>query len=282
MHITVGGREYRIYYEEAGSGFPLLLGHTAGSDGREYRHMMNDRDVTDHFRCIAFDLPYHGKSLPPYGVEWWTEKYKIFTKEMMDYPNAIVDALELNDPIYMGMSMGGHLAMDLALYYPDKYLCTIAIEGALHTNAEYAAQGIEQVNWEFDHPMISRNELGAAMLLNMSPTSPEKNVKECMWTYMQSGPGIFAGDLYYYNDDHNITVDQAQSIDTSKCMLYMLTGEYDPNTTPEDTQKIADLVKGSYFRPMKGLGHFPVIENYNAFKEYLVPILDDILKRYKK
>ena len=281
MYLTIDGIEYRVYYEEAGQGIPLLLGHTAGSDGREYRHLMNDENVTKNFRCIAFDMPYHGKSLPPYGIKWWAQQYNIDTKGMMDFVNTFSDGLELDAPIYMGMSMGGHLAMDLALHNPDRYLCTIAIEGALHTNDEYAAEGMDQVRWEFDHPMISRNELGAAMLLNMSPISPEENVKECMWTYMQSGPGIFAGDLLYYNDDHNISEDQAKTIDTNKCMLYMLTGEYDPNTTPEDTQKIADLVKGSYFKPMKGLGHFPVIEDYNRFKEYLMPILDDILTRYK-
>ncbi len=277
MYITYKDIEYRVYYEEAGQGIPIILGHTAGSDGREYRAMMNDPDVTKNFHLVAFDLPYHGKSLPPYGHKWWAEKYTTDTQFMMDWSNMVADALELKDPIYMGMSMGGHLAIDLALYYPDKYRATIGIEGALRTDDEYTACGLEQVDWEFDHPMISRNELGAAMLLNMSPTAPEENVKEVQWTYMQGGPGIFAGDLYYYNEDHNVTPEQAASIDTSKCMLYLLTGEYDPNTSPADTQKVADLVKGSYFRAMKGLGHFPVVENYPEFKKYLMPILDDIL-----
>ena len=31
MYLTVKGIEYRIYYEEAGQGIPLVLGHTAGS-----------------------------------------------------------------------------------------------------------------------------------------------------------------------------------------------------------------------------------------------------------
>lgn len=64
MYVTVQGIEYRIYYEEAGQGIPLVLGHTAGSDGREWHWMLNDEEVTKNFRLIAFDLPYHGKSLP--------------------------------------------------------------------------------------------------------------------------------------------------------------------------------------------------------------------------
>jgi len=30
---------------------------------------------------------------------------------------------------------------------------------------------------------------------------------------------------------------------------------------------------------MKGLGHFPMAENYPVFKKYLMPILEDIKKR---
>jgi pimeloyl-ACP methyl ester carboxylesterase len=93
---------------------------------------------------------------------------------------------------------------------------------------------------------------------------------------MQGGPGIFAGDLYYYYYDHDMTSEQAAEIDTSKCMVYMLTGEYDPNTSPAETQLVADVVKGSKFAPMEKLGHFPATENYPAFREYLIPILNEI------
>ena len=41
--------------------------HTAGSDGRQWRHLLNDTTVTDRFRCVAFDMPWHGKSSPPEG-----------------------------------------------------------------------------------------------------------------------------------------------------------------------------------------------------------------------
>ena len=59
-------------------------------------------------------------------------------------------------------------------------------------------------------------------------------------------------------------------------MLYLLTGEYDPNTSPKETQALADLVTGAKFWPMEKLGHFPVTEDYDKFREYLLPILDEI------
>ena len=276
IYITVEDIEYRVYYEESGTGIPLLLGHTAGSDGRQYRHLLCDEEVTSKYRCIAYDLPYHGKSLPPYGVEWWAEEYTMTRDRVMAFPNAIADALGLEDAVYMGSSMGGHCAIDLALDFPERYRATIAVEGALRSADEYVEVGMDGIRREFDNPNVSRNSIGAAMLLNMSPYSPEAAVREVQWEYMCGGPGIFAGDLYYYYYDHDMTHAQAAAIDTSKCMLYLLTGEYDPNTSPAETQLVADAVKGSKFTPMEKLGHFPATENYAAFREYLLPVLNEI------
>ncbi|MXZ33096.1 MAG: hypothetical protein F4Z20_07095, partial [Gammaproteobacteria bacterium] len=33
VHLDLGGHDYRIYFEEAGQGIPLLLQHTAGANG---------------------------------------------------------------------------------------------------------------------------------------------------------------------------------------------------------------------------------------------------------
>ncbi|MBF8789052.1 alpha/beta hydrolase [Pseudomonas sp. USTB-Z] len=276
IYLNVQGIEYRVYYEEAGQGIPLLVGHTAGSDGRQYRHLLCDEEVTSKFRVIAFDLPYHGKSLPPYGVNWWEQEYKMTRAFMLDFPQALSEALQLDSPVYMGSSMGGHLAIDLALYRPDHYRATISVEGALQSAQEYVDVGMAGIRREFDNPNVSRNSIGAAMMLNISPYSPEANVREIQWEYMCGGPGIFAGDLNYYYYEHNVTPEEARTIDTSKCMLYLLTGEYDPNTSPAETQMVADLVPGAKFWPMEKLGHFPATEDYTAFREYLLPILNEV------
>ena len=72
VHVTLGGRDCRIYFEEAGAGIPLVCLHTAAADGRQYRHLMLDEAITAHYRVIAFDMPWHGKSTPPAG--WHREE----------------------------------------------------------------------------------------------------------------------------------------------------------------------------------------------------------------
>ena len=65
--FAIQGKACRVYFEEAGSGIPLVCLHTAGADNRQYRHMMNDAEITSRYRVIAFDMPWHGKSYPPEG-----------------------------------------------------------------------------------------------------------------------------------------------------------------------------------------------------------------------
>lgn len=42
VYVPHAGKEYRIFYEEAGQGIPLVCLHTAGTDSREWRHQLCD------------------------------------------------------------------------------------------------------------------------------------------------------------------------------------------------------------------------------------------------
>ena len=86
VRMTLAGRPHRVYFEEAGEGVPLVCLHTAGADGRQFRHLLNDLEITRHFRVIALDLPWHGKSLPPAG--WQDEEYTLTTRGYVDLVRA--------------------------------------------------------------------------------------------------------------------------------------------------------------------------------------------------
>src|ERR1700704_1954208 len=75
LRLDFNGRPHRLYFEEAGEGIPLLCLHTAGADGRQYRAILNDAEITRRYRVIAFDMPWHGKSSPPAG--WENQDYRL-------------------------------------------------------------------------------------------------------------------------------------------------------------------------------------------------------------
>jgi pimeloyl-ACP methyl ester carboxylesterase len=112
LNFELLGRPHRLYIEEAGQGIPLLCLHTAGSDGRQYRGLLNDTRITDHFRVVVFDMPWHGKSSPPEGYQ--NEEYKLTSRDYVRMILEIADVLELDKPVVMGCSIGGRIVLYLA------------------------------------------------------------------------------------------------------------------------------------------------------------------------
>src|SRR5690606_10672098 len=117
LRLELLGKPHRLYVEEAGQGIPLLCLHTAGSDSRQYRALLNDSAILQHYRVIAFDLPWHGKSSPPAG--WEQGDYQLGSRDYVAIVMAVVDALELERPVVMGCSIGGRIVLHLALEFPD-------------------------------------------------------------------------------------------------------------------------------------------------------------------
>jgi len=92
---------------------------------------------------------------------------------------------------------------------------------------------------------------------------------------MQGGPGVFKGDLHFYRVDGDMR-DRVARIDTTRCPLYLLTGEYDFSCQPDDTRRTAAKIPGARVTIMKEIGHFPMSEHPAQFRQYLLPVLAEI------
>ena len=269
VRLTIGGVRHRIYYEQAGTGdVGLLLQHTAGADGRQWRHILEDARLQSKFRLIAYDLPYHGKSVPPENETWWRDEYRLDKDFLMAVPLALAEALGFARPVYMGSSIGGHLAVDLALHHPQSFRAVVGLEASAHTPGGFVD--------EFHHPRIGNDFKAHLMYGMMAPTSPEALRRETAWVYSQGAPAVFKGDLYYYSVDHDVR-NTAASIDTSICSVDILNGEYDWSGTPSAGAELAAMIPGARYQTMRGLGHFPMSEHPRKFLAEIRPVLDRIL-----
>ncbi len=265
VYVPYDGYEYRVFYEEAGQGIPLVCLHTAGTDSREWRHQLCDPDITNNFRVIAFDLPRHGKSIPPDGFE--KEEYRLTAKFYSEFVMAFCDALELDHPVIMGSSMGGNICLHLALHFEQQLRALIAIEACDYSPGWF-------ISWLW-HPQVHGGEACATSIFGlMAPQSPADYRWETWWYYSQGGPGIFKGDLYFYSVDHDFR--QLNDKISGKVPIYFMTGVYDFACTPEMTRQTAEKVKGAECIIMEEIGHFPMSENPVTFKKYLMPVLGKI------
>lgn len=267
LRLDLQGKPHRLYVEEAGQGIPLLCLHTASSDTRQFRALFNDPRVLRDFRVIAFDLPWHGKSSPPEG--WQNADHLLTSRAYVAIILAVMDALELERPVAIGCSIGGRIALHLALDHPERFRAIIGLQAGAHVDPYY------DITW-LHRPDVHGGEIAAGVVSGLiGPLSPEAERWETLWHYMQGGPGVFKGDLHFYTVDGDIR-DRVAEIDTTRCPLYLLTGEYDYSCTPGDTLELARRIEGSQATIMEGLGHFPMSEAPQHFLSYLLPVLDRI------
>ena len=193
FNLNLKKDNYRIYVEEAGQGTPLLCLHTAGSDGRQFRHILNDKRITNNYRVIVFDLPWHGKSNPPEGYE--LKDYKLTTNLYKEIIMSFCKQYKLIDPVIMGCSMGGRVVLHLALEHCDYFKAVIALEGSDKLEPYY------DLDW-LHRPDVHGGLVQAAFVSSqIAPQSPNNFKHETLWHYMQGGPGVFKGDLYFYWHD---------------------------------------------------------------------------------
>jgi pimeloyl-ACP methyl ester carboxylesterase len=267
MSLALGGRAHRLYFEEAGQGIPLVCLHTAGADGRQFRHLMLDEEITRHFRVLAFDMPWHGKSFPPEG--WEKEEYRLTTAGYTEMIVAFCRALALDRPVVMGCSIGGRIVLNLAIEHAAMFRALIGLEAA-----DFQAPWYD-TSW-LNRPDVHGGEVCAALVSGLiAPQSPDATRNETLWMYKQSGPGVFKGDLYFYRVDGDLRA-KVGGIDTNACPLYLLTGEYDFSCMPEDTRRTAEKIKGAEATVMREVGHFPMSENPRQFRSYILPVLEKI------
>jgi pimeloyl-ACP methyl ester carboxylesterase len=261
--VTVSGTTYEIYYEAAGRGRDLLCMHTAGADGRQFHGLMSDPRLTDGHRLIAFDLPWHGKSPPPDGEI--PGSWRLNTDLYVDLIMGFIAAAGLRRPIALGASMSGEICLELAFRHPEAFSGIIACEACEQVSRR-------QTQWA-SHPQVNQSLFVPEWIRGLSaPQSPAEWQEQITWQYGQGGPAVFFGDIAFYSGDWDAR-ERVGRIDTNRCPLFMLTGEYDYSCTVEMSEATAAKIPGVRFQAMPGIGHFPFAENPALFAGYLLPIL---------
>jgi len=265
VRVALPAGEVDIHVARAGRGAPLLVLHTAGADARQAHALMSDPDLTSHHEVIAFDLPGHGGSQRlPGAIGSWS----LTTQLYGDIILAVVDALDLRDPVLLGASMAGEVCLEMAFRAPDVFRGVIACEASEKVPGRTTP-------WARD-PRVDGTTFVPEWIAGLvGPSAPAGCRDDILWMYSQGGAGTFAGDIDFYSGDWDGTGKVAH-IDTERCRVVMMTGEYDYSCTPEMSLATAEKIPGAVFWPMPGLGHFPICENPAAFAPHLARALEHI------
>lgn len=116
-----------LNYTEYGQGRPVIILHGLLGSNRNWQGIA--RSLSDNHHVITPDLRNHGKSDHADGMSY---------EEMADDVIFLIKKLDLKNIILIGHSMGGKVAMTLALNYPDYISSLIIVDIApVHYNQNF-------------------------------------------------------------------------------------------------------------------------------------------------
>jgi pimeloyl-ACP methyl ester carboxylesterase len=108
-----------ISYQTGGDGAATVVFVHGWSCDRGYWREQFDR-FAEYYRVVAIDLAGHGDSGPG-RTDWTIEN---FGRDVV----AVMDALDLQDVVLVGHSMGGPVVLEAALMAPDRVVRVIGID----------------------------------------------------------------------------------------------------------------------------------------------------------
>ena len=122
-----------INYEVQGEGEPLLLIHYTSADHASWAFQLPA--YTEHFSCIALDLPGAGESDKPPGP--------YSTEDQSDQVAAFLGAIGIERAHVAGMSFGAAVGIHLAARHPRR-VRSLSLHSGWHASDNYLKIVVEQ------------------------------------------------------------------------------------------------------------------------------------------
>jgi pimeloyl-ACP methyl ester carboxylesterase len=108
----------KLYFEEVGSGYPIVFVHEFGADCREWEAQL--RFFSRYYRCIA----YNARGYPPSDVPNSLDQYGFeFATQDID---AVLRELSIERAHLVGLSMGGYAVLQFGLRNPEMASAIVA------------------------------------------------------------------------------------------------------------------------------------------------------------
>jgi 3-oxoadipate enol-lactonase len=246
-----------MHFVESGQGSPLLLLHGVGGSHEMWLPIVPD--LARAHRVIAADHRGHGASDKPRG----SYTISLFGQDWV----ALMDALKVDRAHLVGLSMGGAIAMRLAVELPRRVRSLVLVDTWAFPHPDFlalmrkrlerlaagdlAAYAEEAIPHVYSPAFIAANpealSLYRARVAQLNPDSIRAAVEACM--------------------AHDMRGRQAEI----KVPTLVVVGKEDRLTPPYHSEYLARTIPGSRLVVIEGSGHIPHLEKP---KEFLKAVVD--------
>jgi pimeloyl-ACP methyl ester carboxylesterase len=263
--MTVAGRRVQLVSLGSGERRPLLLVHGLG--GRWQNWLANIPRLARTRQVVAVDLPGFGRSqmpLEPISIEGWTQAL-----------DRVCDLLELEAPAIVGHSLGGLVATELALRFPQRAGALVLVDAATLTPVQLRAR-TARIAVEGASRLIASLPRGAI-------TRPR--ARHLAYAGVIRHPTLIARDLLYELGGETHPPGTLQAL--AALAAHDIAGELAQITAPtlivhgtgdvlipaQDSERLAALLPESRLELFADTGHMPMVERPVRFNDLLEDFL---------
>jgi len=241
-----------LHFRAYGQGEPLIILHGLLGSSDNF-HSIN-QELSANLKVFALDLRNHGRS--PHDLE-------------MDYPLMAQDVKEfiegqgLTDAFVLGHSMGGKVAMQLALLYPEKTRKLIVADIAPHSYPPRHRKILNgMLSLDLSH-FQTRKEMEAAL----APAVPDLSARQFLLKNVVREASGFRWRIGLQEIIQNYGR-LTEPISSARCYekpALFIRGENSDYLLEEDLGSIRQLFPRARLATIPGAGHLVHTENPAAF-----------------
>ena len=228
--------------EEEGADFPLILIHGLSDESILWASLMPE--LSKHYRTIALDVRGHGYSSKPdmpYSI-------KLFSEDLFEF----LEKLGISQTHLLGLSMGGAIAQQFTLDHTEKVHSLI-----LFSTFHYASIDLQDTFKELRNCLIIGGFsafFDEAVKLVVTPEFVSANT-DAIAEMKSRSVQINSPTAIVHALDACLDFNVKNRISRISLPTLIISGGEDVLTPPQLSEQIHQLIKGSKWKVMRGVGH---------------------------
>lgn len=261
-----------MFYEERGSGEPLILIHGTGCDHQIWELQLEA--WSQHYRVLAIDARGAGQSTIPPDPETYT------VEVMADDIAAFIDALNLGRCHISGHSLGGFIAMQMGIRHPEK-VRSLQFHNAAGRMDAFMKSIMQMMRYPLlhdDKAFCLKVNLTLAMspdyLNTREPASAKEMVTKCLVKnpYMNADEGLLG---HLHADLHHDAWEGLQRIEAPTLVT---AGELDAMVPKRYSVEMLPHLKRAQYYEFGEVSHFTMWERPEEFAQVSLDFMNGVDK----
>ncbi|KVN98168.1 alpha/beta hydrolase [Burkholderia ubonensis] len=267
-YLTSNGR--RNYFMTFGAGRPLVLLHGISNSGRAWGAQIGPLAAAG-FKVIVPDHAGHGASAPVRG--------HVTVETLASDVVALLDHLSIESADVVGLSLGGMVALQLALEAPQR-VGRLVMANSYSTFKGEAVQAMVRT-WAdtFREPDGPTHRFENAWPLNASETFRQTAEGMQMYQMLHGLAAVADGESLAQVAEGVFGFDAEERLGRLKPNTLFIAGSLDTVSPPKLSQRMAEAVPHGQYVELPGAAHLSNVDSARAFNEVVLAFLSKAYER---